>query len=221
MIHTQISKSAALLCTACWLAAAPALADGNNWYGTASVGVGSLSSATLTYSDGTTSSSASGDYSASVAAGGTLGYNFRNGFALEGEIMYRRNDLDPVDLPGLGSFTGGDFASLAFAVNALYRFSLGDSGRLSGYVGPGVVYFQEIDIDFETNGQETSFEESDTGFQLKLGGRYDFSDRWFAEAGATYLLADGVRMERPADPSQTIESDYDHWTLSAGVGFRF
>lgn len=220
MTHTLIGKSA-LLCVACALAAAPALADDDNWYGTANVGIGSLSSATLTYSDGSTSSSASGDYSASVAFGGTLGYNFSNGFAVEGEIMYRRNDLDPVDLPGLGSFNEGDFASLAFAVNALYRFSLGNSGKLTGYVGPGLVYFQEIDIDFETSGEETSFEESDTGFQLKLGGRYDFSDRWFAEAGATYLVADGVTMERPSDPTQTIESDYDHWALSVGVGFRF
>jgi opacity protein-like surface antigen len=221
MNHTLIGKTVALLCTACVLAAAPAQADEDNWYGTANIGVGSLSSATLTYSDGTSSSSASGDYSASVAFGGTLGYNFANGFAVEGEIMYRRNDLDPVNLEGLGSFTEGDFASLAFAVNALYRFRLGDSGKLTGYVGPGVVYFQEIDIDFETNGQETSFEESDTGFQLKLGGRYDFSERWFAEAGATYLIADAVTMELPADPTQTIESDYDHWALSVGVGFRF
>lgn len=221
MTRILMNAAAAALCTAWVLSAGPALADENKWYGTANIGFGSLSSATLTYSDGTTSSSASGEYSGSVAAGGTLGYNFDNGFSVEGEIMYRRNDLDPVELDGLGSFSEGDFASLAFAVNALYRFGLGDSGKLTGYVGPGIVYFQEIDIDFETNGQETSFEESDTGFQFKLGGRYDFSDRWFAEAGATYLLADGVTMELPADPSQTIESDYDHWTLSVGVGFRF
>lgn len=221
MTHTLIGKRGLILCAACILAAGPALADERNWYGTANVGLGSLSSATLTYSDGTTSSTASGDYSTSLAAGGTLGYNFANGFAVEGEIMYRRNDLDPVELDGLGSFNEGDFASLAFAVNALYRFRLGDSGKLTGYVGPGIVYFQEIDIDFETNGQETSFEDSDTGFQLKVGGRYDFNERWFAEAGATYLVADSVQMALPADPTQTIESDYDHWALSVGVGLRF
>lgn len=221
MTRNLLARFTGVLCTACTFTAGPVLADEDNWYGTANIGYGSLSSATLTYGDGTSSSSASGDYSGSVAAGGTLGYSFANGFAVEGEIMYRRNDLDPVDIDGLGSFTEGDFASLAFAVNALYRFRLGESGKLTGYVGPGLVYFQEIDIDFEANGQETSFEESDTGFQVKLGGRYDFSERWFAEAGATYLVADSVQMEFPADPAQTIESDYQHWTLSVGVGYRF
>ena len=79
-----------------------------------------------------------------------------------------------------------------------------------------------IDIDFDTDGQqEVSFESDDAAFQLKFGGRYDFSDRWFAEGGATYLAASSVKMELPADSSQTIESDYQHWTVTAGVGFRF
>ena len=34
-------------------------------------------------------------------------------------------------------------------------------------------------------------------------------------------MASGIRMELPADSSQTIESDYDHLTLSLGVGWRF
>jgi hypothetical protein len=52
------------------------------------------------------------------------------------------------------------------------------------------VYFQEIDIDFDDAGQqEVSFESDDGGFQLKPGGRYEISERWFIEAGATYLPA--------------------------------
>ena len=136
--------------------------------------------------------------------------------------MYRRNDLEAIDIPGLGDFTEGDFASLALGINALYRFNFGDSGKWSGYIGPVIVYLQEIDIDFDTGGQqEISFETDDTAFQLKLGARYDFSDRWFAEAGATWMTASGVTMELPEDSAQTIESDYDHLTISAGIGFRF
>ena len=196
--------------------------DDNRWYATANIGLGTLDDSTLGYSDGSATSSAAASFEASFAGGGTVGYRFANGWSLEGELMYRRNELDPVDITGLGSFTGGDFASLGFGVNALYRFNFGDSGKWSGYIGPGVVYLQEIDIDFDANGeQEISFESDDTALQLKFGGRYDFSDRWFAEAGATYLAASGVKMELPADASQTIESDYQHWTVSAGIGFRF
>jgi len=192
------------------------------FYASASIGAGSLSSATLTFSDDGSTSTADGQYDASFTGGGALGYRFDSGWTLEGEVMYRRNELDPVSLAGLGDFNGGDFASLGLAVSALYRFNLGSSGKLSGYAGPGLVYFQEIDIDFDDGGQqEISFESDDTAWQFKVGGRYDFSERWFVDAAATYVAASGVRMELPADSSQTIESDYDHLALSLGVGWRF
>lgn len=196
--------------------------EAERFYASASIGAGSLSSATLTFSDGVNTSTANGKYEASFAGGGAIGYRFDNGWNLEGELMYRRNELDPVSLAGLGDFDGGDFASLGFGLNALYRFNIGSSGKLQGYAGPGIVYFQEIDIDFDNGDQqEISFESDDTAWQFKLGGRYDFSERWFVDAAATYLMASGVRMELPADPAQTIESDYDHLTLSFGVGWRF
>lgn len=209
---------------ACSLATTGAYAQDldERWYATATVGLGTLSSSTLTYSDSLTFETASADYEASFAGGGTLGYRLSNRWSVEAEIMYRRNDLDPIDVPGLGSFTEGDFASLGLGVNALYRFNIGDSGKWSGYVGPGFVYLQEIDIDFDRDGeQEISFETDDTALQLKFGGRYDFSDRLFAEAGATWLTADGVTMELPADSAQTITSDYEHWTFQVGIGLRF
>jgi len=202
---------------------APAHADeAEKFYATASIGAGSLSSATLTFSDGVSTSTAKGKYDASFAGGGAIGYRFDNGWVLEGELMYRRNELDPVSLQGLGNFDGGDFASLGIAVNALYRFDIGTSGRLQGYAGPGFVYFQEIDIDFDNGDQqEISFESDDTAWQFKVGGRYDFNERWFVDAAATYLMASNVRMELPADRSRTIQSDYDHLMLSLGIGWRF
>ena len=194
----------------------------SKWYATAQVGLGSLSSSSLSYSDGISSETTSANFEESFAGGGTLGYRIGNGWSVEGEIQYRRNDLEAVDVPTLGSFSGGDFASLGIAVNALYNFDIGESGKLSGYVGPGFVYFEEIDIDFDQAGeQELSFETDDTAFQIKFGGRYQFSDRWFMDAGATWLTADSVRLELPADSAQTISSDYDHWTLRIGAGLRF
>ena len=211
-----------VLTSAVALTSAAQADEAERFYASASIGAGSLSSATLTYNDGVDTSTASGSYEASFVGGGALGYRFDSGWAVEGELMYRRNELDPVSLAGLGDFSGGDFASLGFAVSALYRFEIGSSGKLSGYAGPGLVYFQEIDIDFDDGGQqEISFESDDTAWQFKVGGRYDFSERWFVDAAATYVAASSVRMELPADSSQTIESDYDHLALSLGVGWRF
>jgi outer membrane protein W len=196
--------------------------ESNKWYTAANFGLGSLSSQTLTYSNDANPTTSSAEFDSGFGAGATLGYRFDNGWTLEGELMYRSNDLEPIDVPGLGNFEQGDFASLAIGINALYRFQLGDGGKFEGYVGPGFVYLQEIDIDFENpDAAEVSFETDETAWQLKLGGRYDFSQRWFVDASATYLLASGIEMERFDDSIQTIESDYDHLMLSVGVGFRF
>ena len=196
--------------------------ESEKWYATANFGLGSLSSETLTYFDGNDSSTASVDFDSGFGAGAALGYRFDNGWTLEGEFVYRTNDLDPISIPGLGTYEEGDFASGAIAINALYRFQLGNSGKFEGYIGPGFVYLQEIDIDFENPDEvEVSFETDETAWQLKLGGRYDFSQRWFVDASATYLVASGIEMERFDDSTQTIESNYNHLMLSVGVGFRF
>ena len=212
----------ALALTTALLPAAASADEDQRWYASASVGFGMLDDTTLSFSDGVNGASAEGQFETSFTGGGGLGYRWSNGWALEGEIMYRRNELEPLDLPGLGSFSEGDFASLSLGLNALYHFDIGTSGKLKGYVGPGIVYFQEIDIDFDADGQqEISFESDDTALQLKLGARYDIAERWFVEAGATYLIADSVSLELPADERQTIDSDYRHWSASFGVGFRF
>ena len=200
----------------------PADAEQSRWYLAGNLGLGDLASTTLTYSDGVTTESASVSFDASFAGGATVGYRISDRFSVEGELMYRRNEFDGAELGGFGSFSGGDFASLGIGISALYRFSIGDSGKLSGYVGPGYLYLQEVDIDFDNdNQQEVSFESDDGGLQLKFGGRYDFSDRWFFEAGATHFAGGDITMELPADGSQTLTAGYDHWSLSFGAGLRF
>lgn len=223
MTKSDFLTAPVLLGVVAGLFAGQSYADESPWYATANVGVGNLASATLTYSDGSASDSFKTDFDASFAGGGTLGYQFDNGLSVEGEIMYRRNEFDNVDLPGAGgSFTGGDFASLGIGANLLYRFPIGSSGKWSGYAGPGILYLQEIDIDFDNDGaQEVSFETDDSGLQFKLGGRYDVSERLFLEADATYFSADSIRMELGGSSTETIESDYQHWTVSLRGGIRF
>lgn len=201
---------------------ATASAEQSRWYVTGSVGLGDLASTTLTYSDGVTSESSAVSFDASFTGGATIGYRISDRFGIEGELMYRRNEFDGSQFGTFGTYSGGDFASLGIGINALYRFSIGAGGRLSGYIGPGYLYLQEIDIDFDNSDQqEISFESDDGGVQLKLGGRYDFSDRWFVQAGATYFAGSNIRMALPADNDQTLTAEYEHWSVSFGAGVRF
>ncbi len=196
-------------------------ADEQRWYATADIGIGFLGSEDLNYRDATTDVTAEGDFDPSFAGGATLGYRLNEDWRIEGELMYRRNDLSDVTLPGLGTFGEGDFASLGIGASALRDFDLFGSPKVRSYVGAGIVYLQEIDIDFEAAGVETSFESDDIAFQLQAGARYELGDRLFLTAGIRYLIASGVEMEFPADTSRVVEADYSPLTITAGIGWRF
>ncbi|MDJ0918092.1 MAG: OmpW family outer membrane protein [Woeseiaceae bacterium] len=198
-----------------------ALADDDKYYVTGNVGIGFLGSEDLTYSDSMLTATVKADFDASFAGGGTFGYYLTDNWRVEGEIMYRRNDMKDITLGGVGASTGGDFASLSLGVSALYEFQPTDNPRLKTYVGAGVAFVQEIDIDFEIDSVETSFETDETGLQLQAGARYDLNDRLFLDFTAKYLTVSGAKMEFPADTSRTVEADYSPLTLSLGLGWRF
>ena len=80
-----------------------AAAEESRWYASASLGAGNLKSTSIVYSDGTDEARADADFSTSFTGGGTLGYRFDNGWNIEGDITYRRNEMDPVDLGAFGS----------------------------------------------------------------------------------------------------------------------
>ena len=198
-----------------------AAADDSRWYVTADLGVNFLGSEDLAYRDGTTTGNASADFDPSFAGGATVGWRVNDRWRLEGELMYRRNEMDDITLPGVGASTEGDFASLSLGASALYDFNLFGNEDVTSFVGAGVVFVQEIDIDFEVGGQETSFETDDIGFQVQFGARYDFGERWFLDARVRYLALSGVELEFPSDTSRIVEADYAPLTVSAGIGYRF
>lgn len=107
-------RAAATLIPALMFIAATANAQESRWYAAGNVGIGNLSSTSLSFSDGATRSSDSVSFDAFFTGGATLGYQITDRFSLEGELTYRRNEFGQTELPGLGTFTGGDFASLGF-----------------------------------------------------------------------------------------------------------
>ena len=218
MKHLALTTTVAVLTS---LIGTNALADDDKFYATGNIGIGFLGSEDLIYSDSALTATSEADFDASFAGGGTFGYYLTDNWRVEGEVMYRRNDMKGITLGGVGTSTGGDFASLSLGVSALYEFQPTDNPRLKTYVGAGVAFVQEIDIDFEIDSMETSFETDETGLQLQAGARYDLNDRLFMDLTARYLTVSGAKMEFPADTSRTIESDYSPLTLSLGLGWRF
>ncbi len=195
--------------------------DNDRFYATAIVGVGFLGSQNLNYRDGTIDSSVTGDFDASFNGGGTVGYRVNDQWRVEGELLYRRNDMNDVTLAGIGVSTEGDYASLTVGLSALYDFRPFDSDRLSAYVGAGIAFVQEIDIDFEVGGSEVSFETDEVGLQVQVGGRYALTDALYIDAGIRYMTLSDVKMLFPADTSRIVEADYAPLSATVGLGWRF
>ena len=195
-------------------------ADGD-WYATAKFAYNTLGDQGLEYADAGNTASGNAEFDGGFAAGATGGYRFNDNWRLEGELMYRTSELGRADIPGVGSFTEGDYSSLAIGVNGLYDFNLFGSDRARAYVGAGVAWLQEIDIDFEQNNVESSFSGDDIGFQVMLGVRYDMGERWFLDTDVRYLSASDIEMTAEENAGGTVVADYDPLSISLGVGWKF
>jgi hypothetical protein len=120
-----------------------------------------------------------------------------------------------------GSRANPTNASTSVALNALYEFDWLGSPRVRTYVGAGLVYLTEVDIDFEAAGVERSFSGDDTGWQVLAGARYDFSPQLFFDVGLRYLVASGVKYDGEDGAVGRLVSDYEPLAISASIGWRF
>jgi len=154
-------------------------------------------------------------------AGGALGWQFANGWRIEGEFTYQSVDLDDPGFAVPGPSGDGNYASTSLAINALYTFDLFGSPRGRTYVGAGLVRLTEVDIDFESDGRELSFSGSDSGVQLLFGARYRLSERTFVDAGVRWLKASSLTLDGEDGAPGSIRADYAPWAMTVGVGWTF
>ena len=124
-------------------------------------------------------------------------------------------------LDGAGTLPSGNFASTAFALNGLYSFNLFGREEVRTYVGLGLAYLTEVDIDFEQGNQESSYSGDGLGLQVLAGARYEFGQRWFLDAGLRYLNAGKVSMVGEGSASGRASADYNPWSATLGIGWRF
>jgi opacity protein-like surface antigen len=206
------------------LAAGPALAsaaDDTHWYATANVGANFMSDQSVSLSgDGPTPS---GDASLGngLLTGAAVGRAFSRSFRAEAEFVYQSVDHDGVRLDGGGSLPSGNYASTALAFNGLYSFNLFGREEIRTYVGLGVAWLTEVDIDFEQDGQELSYSGDGFGLQLLAGARYEIGERWFLDAGLRYLSAGEVTMDGEGAATGRVRADYEPWSATLGIGWKF
>ncbi|MGR8920279.1 MAG: outer membrane protein [Gammaproteobacteria bacterium] len=164
--------------------------------------------------------SADGDYAAGWMSAAAVGWQ-RDDWRVEAEIGYRRNGVDEADFTDGRRFSDGDFASLGFGATVLREFDLLGDERVRSYLGAGVVWLEEVDLDLERSGVESSFSDSAVAGQLIAGARYALWERWELYAEYRFLYAGSLDLDGEGGAAGQVESDYAHHGVAAGIGYRF
>jgi outer membrane protein W len=216
-------KPGSVLLAAC-LASGPAIAaadDDAHWYATANVGANFMSDQSVRISGDGPTQTGDADLSTGLLTGAAVGRAFNRSFRAEAEFVYQAVDHDGVRLDGGGSLPSGNYASTALALNGLYTFNAFGNQNVRTYVGLGVAWLTEVDIDFEQGGQELSYSGDGFGVQLLAGARYEIGGRWFLDAGVRYLDAGEITMDGEAAAPGRVRADYEPWSATLGIGWRF
>lgn len=182
-------------------------------------GLTTLSSERLQLEEGATSVDEDASFDSGFLTGAAVAWRLDRNWSLEGEFVYRTNELDAFDAPGAQA-DGGDFSSTTVALNAVYHFEPFESApRLRPYAGLGLAFLQEIDIDFEGPDFVGEVSYSDAGFALQAlaGLEWELGSRVSLFAEARYLESESLELEGEGAASGTVEADYSTFGLLAGV----
>lgn len=104
--------------------------------------VGLIGGINITH-DGNTSGGGTATYDLGVATGGYVGIHVKENFRLEGELSYRKNDIESVG----GAPSTAEVETLAFMANAYFDF--GTQSGFKPYIGGGLGF---VDGDLTTAG---------------------------------------------------------------------
>jgi len=124
-------------------------------------------------------------YETGYVFGSALGYQFGS-FGFEGEIAYRKNDLDKISLMGETTSITGDASALSLLANGYYRLDLGKV-PLTPYIGAGLGFAQVKINNFGVPGSgrlDWSDDDIVFSYQISAGMEYDLSKRF--AVGVTY-----------------------------------
>ena len=198
---------------------ATTMAEEAGWYARAHGGLSSLSDAKGNFDFEGEQQRVKGDADTGGFAGIAGGYRFGNGWRTELAWEYRNNEL--TGAIGSIDYPTADFASSTLYLNGLYAFN--SDSDWTPYVGAGLAFAQEIDIDFERDGVEQSYSSSgDTGVQVFAGIEYTLAPRWVLSGELRYSTITSLDLNPESGaPGMITDIDYQHTSLQLGVSYQF
>ena len=159
-------------------------------------------------------------YGAGIAVGRWFGERWRADLGFD----YRSVDIDRIKVDDGRVADDGNYASSALSLNGYYHFTNPRAERaFSPYLGAGVVWLNEIDIDLEGGDFRPAYEDlEDDGFGVQVMGgvswRQSSRIRWDAELKWLYYGEADLDNGNQA----SLESlDYAPLTLQLGFSYEF
>lgn len=202
----------------------PALAETNGWYVGAQTGFNYVPK----MSDGIQGTDAEAKFDPGVGVLGQVGYGFGQ-IRLEGELGYRYNKADTVDVSGFGASTGKQSASgsaqaTTLMLNALYDFNTGTAW--TPYIGAGIggAYVNMSSIRARDN-SSAKVDDSDLVFAYQgiAGISYDFTNNLAIKADYRYLGTQKGEFDVKGTGlnNQKFEDNYTAHSLMVGFTYKF
>lgn len=159
------------------------------------------------------------ELSEGFTSGLSTGFYYNENIGVELGWEYRTNRSETL-IASNTIYPEGNYASNTFFLNGLYQFNLNQ--RWKPYLGAGVVWVQELDIDLESNGNELSYSgDGDIGYQAMLGVNYLMSDAWSVQFEARYLSLRDVELSGETTSGTISGLDYEPITLQLGLVYKF
>lgn len=212
-----------LLCIGLVPGAALAQAEPKGWYATIYGQHSRLSASGLAESGASGAGSGlRAEFGSGKGFGGDIGWRYGNGWAAEVEWNYRSHSLDALRQGGTNRARDGDFASNILLVNGVRRFASG--GAWTPYLGAGIGWVQEIDIDITpiAGGADRSYSAGGkAALQLIAGAEYALAPKWRLTADARWLRVGSVRMDNEAGNAGGSAGPLKYNPLSVQVGLRY
>lgn len=150
------------------------------------------------------------EYDTGMVIEGAVGYDFGM-FRVEGEIGYRKNDVDKFSAFGVSVAGGGDVDTLSLMANGY--FDIETKSGLTPFFGAGIGYAKVSANDFSVGGITIGSEDDSVfAYQFGLGLGYSVTKNWIIDIAYKYFATD--------DPDfEGTKAEYDSHNIT--IGFRY
>lgn len=152
-------------------------------------------------------------------AGFSGGYRYSANIGVEFGWEYRSNSSETV--VGDVTYTDGNYASNTVYLSGLYY--LNPYQNWQPYVGAGLIWVEEVDIDLELDGSELSYSSGgDSGYQAFVGVNYQLNSDWQVQFEGRYSSITDLQLSGEGTATGSIANlDYEPLTLQIGMVYQF